>query len=536
MVEKRNKEISLLNTQLANEKDRLAREKLEAVNEKNLTKAGVSALTREIEYLRKQVDAEKANIVALITQKDMMKKSIQKAEETNNDTKEELMRQITEYKKLADDMEKGKKTLEATLKNMGKLEKEREKFSHEASKANANLMQMVEEVKLKKNLISELKKENIEFEGKLKQQQNLYEAVRSDRNLYSKNLLEAQEEIAELKMKFKRMTQQINQLKEEIQAKDNTIATETFSKQKYAGENAKLEGDIDKIGKQIDSCDQMIRTQESDIARLKYVITEAEQEKQKQRKDYEMVINERDILGTQLIKRNEELQILYEKIKIQQSTLDKGEIYYQERIEEIVRIQNQIADLKRLLIVSQNETACIPDLRREIFMLDKELLEQQQKAKFLTDELDKPLNVHRWRKLECTDPETYELIQKIQSLQKRLIAKTEEVSEKDVLIQEKEKLYIELKNILAKQSGPEVAEKLQVYQQNLKDRAKQLKEMVGELKNYQAQVNAYRFENERLDKQISDIKQMWFQSRRQGNGNLGVIQEAGDEEYMANAM
>ena len=72
----------------------------------------------------------------------------------------------------------------------------------------------------------------------------------------------------------------------------------------------------------------MIRTQESDIARLKYVITEAEQEKQKQRKDYEMVINERDILGTQLIKRNEELQILYEKIKIQQSTLDKGEIYY----------------------------------------------------------------------------------------------------------------------------------------------------------------------------------------------------------------
>ena len=86
---------------------------------------------------------------------------------------------------------------------MSKLEKERDKFSHEASKANANLMQMVEEVKLKKNLISELKKENIEFEGKLKQQQNLYEAVRSDRNLYSKNLIEAQDEVAELKRKFK---------------------------------------------------------------------------------------------------------------------------------------------------------------------------------------------------------------------------------------------------------------------------------------------------------------------------------------------
>lgn len=65
------------------------------------------------------------------------------------------------------------------------------------------MYQVIEELKLKKNLIAELKKENIEFHGKLKQQQNLYEAVRSDRNLYSKNLIEAQDELAEFKRKFK---------------------------------------------------------------------------------------------------------------------------------------------------------------------------------------------------------------------------------------------------------------------------------------------------------------------------------------------
>lgn len=59
--------------------------------------------------------------------------------------------------------------------------------------------------------------------------------------------------------------------------------------------------------------------------------------------------------------------------------------------------------------------------------------------------------------------------------------------------------------------------------------------MVAELKNYQAQVNAYKFENERLDKQITDVKQMWFQSRRQGAsgagmGPLGVIRETMDED------
>jgi chromosome segregation ATPase len=130
-------------------------------------------------------------------------------------------------------------------------------------------------------LITKLQKKNIEAEGRLKQQQNLYEAVRSDRNLYSKNLLEATEEIAELKMKFKRMTQQISQLKEEIQSKDNTISTQTYQQQKYKKENTALDGDIEKIQKQITSCDNMIKTQESDISRLKFVITEAEQEKQK---------------------------------------------------------------------------------------------------------------------------------------------------------------------------------------------------------------------------------------------------------------
>ncbi len=114
------------------------------------------------------MDAEKANIVNLIRDRDMMKKSILKADEENMNNKEELIKQINEYKKLKDDMDRNKQTLQGVLKDMAKLEKERDKFSHEASKANANLMQMVEEVKLKKNLISELKKENIEFEGKLK--------------------------------------------------------------------------------------------------------------------------------------------------------------------------------------------------------------------------------------------------------------------------------------------------------------------------------------------------------------------------------
>ena len=87
------------------------------------------------------------------------------------------------------------------------------------------------------------------------------------------------------------------------------------------------------------------------------------------------------------------------------------------------------------------------------------------------------------------------MIQKIHTLQRKLIQKTEEVLvrytfilattlsppihtqvvEKELLIQEKEKLYMELKAILQRQPGPEVAEQLQIYQQTLKEKTKQMK-------------------------------------------------------------
>ena len=58
--------------------------------------------------------------------------------------------------------------------------------------------------------------------------------------------------------------------------------------------------------------------------KLRKILAEASSERARQKKELEKVINERDILGSQLIRRNDELALLYEKIKIQQSTLSKG--------------------------------------------------------------------------------------------------------------------------------------------------------------------------------------------------------------------
>jgi len=140
-----------------------------------------------------------------------------------------------------------------------------------------------------------------------------------------------------------------------------------------------------------------------------------------------MVVNERDILGGQLIKRNQELAVLYEKIKIAQSNLAKGEAYFREKQAEFDALKKTLATLRREYELAKEQVENVDDLKQEINSLQKDLLNQKTKVRALQDELEIPMNVHRWRKVEATDQENYERILKIQTLQRRLIAKTEEV-------------------------------------------------------------------------------------------------------------
>lgn len=369
-LDKDNKKLDRENKALELDKKRLSEQKLNAVNEKQVAKNAVSALTREIEWLRKQTESEEANIMSLIRDKNMMVKSLINVEEVNNKNKDELKNKEQIIARLQETIRTNKAHITELVKEMTKVQKESQKFCQEASKANANLMQMVEEVKLKKNLIGELKKENIEFEAKLKQQQNLYEAVRSDRNLYSKNLIECQDEVAELKRKFKIATHQISQLKDEIDAKDQNLT--------------KIQHDLGKAQKQTDLVNDMLKNEqksnnlnkekalklENQIKNLTHIIKEAYLEHEAKKKELQKCVNERDILGTQLIRRNDELALLYEKIKILQTTLAKGEVQYQERLEDIRLLKFKIGDLKCELRIVQAQAAQIGDLRNECFKLN----------------------------------------------------------------------------------------------------------------------------------------------------------------------
>ncbi|KAG8545129.1 hypothetical protein GDO81_021360 [Engystomops pustulosus] len=80
--------------------------------------------------------------------------------------------------------------------------------------------------------------------------------------------------------------------------------------------------------------------------------------------------------------------------------------------------------------------------------------------------------------------------------------------------QEKEKLYVELKHILARQPGPEAAEQLQIYQQTLREKTKQLKALSSELNMYESQSHEYKYEVERLASELQNLKKKYLTQKR----------------------
>jgi len=134
-----------------------------------------------------------------------------------------------------------------------------------------------------------------------------------------------------LKRRFRLLQLQIQQLKEEITEKEKMLST------------VKLE--VNQKSKELNreiacarNMQQTLATQKNKIQELynymdkmKKMIAENQLENDRLKKENEQVMNERDYLGAHLIRRNDELALLNEKIRIMENTLKKGEQQFAEK-------------------------------------------------------------------------------------------------------------------------------------------------------------------------------------------------------------
>lgn len=228
-----------------------------------------------------------------------------------------------------------------------------------------------------------------EEQHKLKHKQNLYEAVRSDRNLFSKQLVEVQENISVFKKKFRTMNHLIEQLKDEISGKDHAIVKEHFNHHAVDKERELLKNEIAKIKKQLYTSDEIVENQKMEVLKLLKIIDEAEKERVRQRLEVMAVESEKNLLTDQMVKRNLELKNLYEKIKLMRSNLFIGETQYNRFLQQIGNWQLQL----KKVVEDNNETILsltgYEELKKTEVQLEKEIRVEQTKSRALYEELQR---------------------------------------------------------------------------------------------------------------------------------------------------
>jgi hypothetical protein len=271
-----------------------------------------------------------------------------------------------------------------------------------------------------------------------------------------------------------------------------------------------LKNELTKIRKQVQSSEVIIENQRVEIMKLQRIIEEADQESQRQKNELTAVLSERNLLTAQLVKRNAELSDMYHRIKIHRSNLRMGERNFHQYYVDLQALRE---DLQQT-VLGHNDTILKlgkgEQIRNRMLQLERDLLKEQTKTRALMDELETPMNVHRWRILESSDPKRYDKIVQITSLQKQLVAMSDRVTQTDLLVQEKEKIYVELKNVISRQPGPEVEEQILVYQQTLKDKVKQLAAMNQELDMYIEQVATFKSEIADYDAKMAKMNKLWM--------------------------
>jgi chromosome segregation ATPase len=353
--------------------------------------------------------------------------------------------------------------------------KERERLQKKLNEDNQRILKFKEESIAQDNVIAEYLKKIAEVEEKLAKQQRLYENVRGDRNIYSKSLGETEDEIAEVSKRLKVVAQQIDQLKDELEVKDKVTNHEVIRTKELTKSLQLLERKNEALRIKKETTEEDIKNLISEMSKLKFMKINTDNELKSIQSVYNHVVSERDVLGTELIQRNDEIALVYERIAIQEAALKNGQIELTKLSNEDRMLSIVMKDLAREMNLYNKKLKDIVQYREKIEDLNGKLLEEKLKVKALSEELENPQNLNRWRSVGNMDLDDYDLLMKVQGVQKKLIQITQELISKGYMINNNSQTIVNLKEMAEKNPGINEARKLGMLQRSIRLKTRRLK-------------------------------------------------------------
>ncbi|EKF32842.1 hypothetical protein MOQ_003302 [Trypanosoma cruzi marinkellei] len=354
-------------------------------------------------------------------------------------------------------------------------------------------------------------------EKRHKVQQDLLDRVSADRARTEKQLKESEMEWSMLRQRYVTNDEEIQLLKMQLVAKEGALCRLHMVRRQLQRDISNAEQRASHLKDDVLNAHSRREALETEAHQLTYLISECDAEKSKYQSKFAALVNERNVLATQLIRRNEELRLLYSKIRLQESALEKGASDYDRQVRNIIATRDELAELRLRCRLALVRLRYSEKLRGRKQSIEQELFTEQQRCRALADELQRPVHVHRWRRLEGDAPEVLDGIYKAQALERQILKKHDMLAEKTQLLAKRTAEYDAIRRKLASLPGPELAEDLSLYKENLERRGEQIEGMNTELQEVEQHADVLKEEVRQLSLELGDAKRRYFGAKHKND-------------------
>ncbi|KAJ1525301.1 hypothetical protein ONE63_010123 [Megalurothrips usitatus] len=482
--------------------------------ERERLQSSLSVLERAAEHADKQRRAAKADLDRVARDKGVTERQLLA-----------LKMELAEQRKATADVEQASAQLRTEVQRveaeLAAKEAEVEQLSADNDKCSVQVAQLTQQVRRCKRdvfhlqvLVESGRRRLQAAEAALDGQRKEGDALRLEADKLVRQLALARDDGHELRDKLETARRDATQLKEEV-------ASREFMLFKSRSELQRAERDRDSLRLQVQGLQLQAETQRASLGAarvtedgLQLAVKQLSAEKQAALRQLAQARDETALLATQLMRRSEEARLLHEKTRILAAVLAKGRQSYARRTDDVRLLRIEI---RRLRLEKKNLASMIrnsAELRLELYQTTRQLTHTQVKCRALEEELHTPLNVHRWRKLEGTDPPHHELVMKVQLLQRRLLTQSAQLLVREEELREAGQRHLQLQLELSRAPGPHMHDQLLQCQRSLAERARRIKCLTSEVRMHETRAEAHQVEQQKAQEEIAALKQKYFQLKK----------------------
>ena len=388
-------------------KDTLKKEQLRAnQNERNKTNLESKVGSEQMNLMDEQNKISKDNLMLKKLKEDFnnIEAQIRQVLKQKRE-KEEKVKKEEECKKVTEDtragLDKNYNDLKAIEKNIIKRTDQARERIEEIKAKKENIMRTKERLDEETNLINEeiqikelifldMTKKYEELRHMYQKYNVLYKTVLGERNKNVVKIQNSNQNRAELKEKMKILTTEMDILDSELSEIYNKIIDKDKDLNKMNAKHNSLKQEINQYGLKNLKYKETKLTNENE--KLHSIINSIENEMVSFRVDYELACESRNYTGIQLIDRNDELCIFYEKIHHIETRINELYKKILEKEAVVKRSAVEVKEIERFIEVNRKKIPEIPELSNKIKELDTELKILNQTLEKLIKYVENPEN------------------------------------------------------------------------------------------------------------------------------------------------